>query len=183
MTQRVTKPGNQHHLMAMEQLEWRMYCAPRFAMGSAAERAAHRQLQEATNAAWHAMYDAARRRGVPLDFTAIGLRLLTLRSLAGSCTYCVELLSLDAIGYTWATPPERLPSACWREANLVICCASCASAKGSLSSSEWLDVMAALRAAEPVAARAARAALGLGRIQLAKLSGRERYSPTAGARG
>lgn len=178
----ITTKGAPQYLQAMERLEWNMYCAARFIGGSQAEVTAGQRFHKRVLAAWHCMYDAARRRGVALDFTALGLSILSLRALDRSCVYCSQPLSLDAVGYSWAVPAERAPASCWRQANLVICCAECAQGKGSLSHDEWLDVMAALRAADPVAGRSARQALALGRSVMARPRQGKRYFPPPPAR-
>lgn len=151
-------------LERIERLAWHEYVAGRMAIGGLREVAARRNFEERCQALWRALAEAARRSRQSLDFGVVDVRLLVIKALAAPCEYCGETFGLGCFGMAWDNPPGRSDGEGLCQArNAVACCIACAKGKGGLSGSEWRDVVAALRAADPTAAREALLALAAGR--------------------
>ncbi|WP_041855792.1 hypothetical protein [Candidatus Korobacter versatilis] len=155
-------PTEQLALTGIERLTWTLYAEQRFTLGGRREAKARRVFIADVTKAFDCIRSEAKRQGYAVDFGAVDLRLATLHAMQKPCCYCVDLFGLDAFAITFDVPPERDKRG-YRMANIVVCCALCESCKGrELSGGEWLDVMAALKAADPDAARAFRVRLAAG---------------------
>lgn len=111
-----------------ERLEWGEYAAPRFRVGGVREQAARRRFLHDCEQ-WHARLRPA--------WSLLRLRLEVLRALEKPCTYCVESFGLRLFGLSQD------------DGRAVVCCLDCAEGKRDMSRAEWLDVLAAVRAADP----------------------------------
>lgn len=147
----------------LERYAWLEYARPRFVVGGKQEREARAAFIVRVERMHDALRIPARRAGAKLDFSILRLRYCAVRAIEGACPYCVELLGLENFGAVYDKPPGRTGSANYGRANVVLCCETCARAKGTLSGSEWLNVLEALRAAEASAAREVVEALIAGR--------------------
>jgi hypothetical protein len=152
-------------LSQLERFAWLEFAQPRFGMGSRMELRERGVFLVRTDATCRRLREQARRAGQELDCSLIRMRLLAVRGLEQGCAYCGELIGVEGVEIVLDTPAGRTNSRPFRLANLACACSLCAQGKGSLSGDEWRDVLAALRAAEPVAALAARRSIAVGRNQ------------------
>ena len=157
-----SEPGIDTIMQSLERLSWSEYAVGRMASGSVREIAARRNFEDRIETIWEKFFQQARRRGKRLDFTAVRLRLLAIEALDKPCTYCGEMFGLGCFGVVWDIP-ARPGWPGFTLANVTVPCIACANGKGSLSGDEWRDVVAALRGADPAAARDTLLALASGR--------------------
>lgn len=149
----------------MYALEWREYAAAQeWTTGTPKERAALKAFEERTRLAWEALLHQAMRGKMLLGFGVLHVRRLALAALVKPCTYCGNVFGVYSLGVAWDEPIRRVDSVGTKLGNVAVCCADCAVGKGSLSGGEWRDLLAALRAADPVAAAEARRAIVAGRL-------------------
>ena len=162
---------------------WADYATPRFTLGTDRERSMHQLFKARVHSAFDRLLHDAQRHTRALDFSHVRLQCQVIQALEGPCCYCGELFGVDDFGVVYDTPPggrngNPAPRAL---ANLAAPCSSCARAKGPLSGNEWRDVLAALRAADAVAARAVLDALARGYAVVPRPGRREGTPPGAPA--
>ena len=171
--------------LARERLLWRGHAGVRFTLGSDRERAMHSLLKTRVQAHFHRLQNQAAHSRVGMDFCWARLTILVISAMNWACEYCGELFGVEDFGVVENVPHSGrdAPSTVVRLANLRVSCARCAAAKGPLSGAEFLDLVAALRAADRNASAMALEALGLGYREMALRARRQGTSPTTPAAG
>jgi hypothetical protein len=170
---------------ALDQLErfhWLEYVRPRFPLGGDVERSERDGFKRLIAGEYRRISVEGQKYHEAPNFCEVRLRLFVLEKLEGACPYCTRLMGLANFGLVYDTSPGRAFSHCFQLANLVCCCGCCAKAKGSLSGGEWLDIQAALKAADPNAAHEMKVALCAGRAVVVRRRAGRGSSPGGAAR-
>jgi hypothetical protein len=162
--------------------EWLRYARERFDIPSARASRARHELDAIVSREYDRMRKQAQRQGAALPFTGQRLKFFAVKALEYACPFCVELFGVLNVGIVWDTEPSALMTDAFAMINIIVCCELCARGKGSLTASQWLDVLQAFRSADEAAQRRAREAMAAGREVV---DGRRasRYFQEGGPRG
>lgn len=81
-----------------------------------------------------------------MEYEIESLRLSILAGLEQACPHCGKYYGLDSWGVSYISAMERGGRGQHKLKNLVVTCARCAVARGSLRVDVWLDILASLNA-------------------------------------